>query len=108
MGTGLPGFCGGELVDVALDAGHELGVGLRKVGSARGGGVVAVAGGRGAGMEVAVGGEALRQQFGADDLAVFQNQAACGLVRKDDAGNAGDDERIAEAEQDRGDEGEAD
>ena len=52
-------------------------------------------------MEVAIGGEALREQLGADDLAVLQDQAACGLVRKDHAGDAGDDERIAEAQQEQ-------
>ena len=35
-------------------------------------------------MEVAVGGKALRDELGADHLAVAQNQAACGLVRKDE------------------------
>ncbi len=50
-------------------------------------------------MKVAVGGKTLRQQLGADHLAVLQDQASAGLVRKDHAGDAGDQQRIAEAEQ---------
>ena len=33
-------------------------------------------------MEVAIGGKALRKKFGADDLSVLQDQAACSLVGK--------------------------
>ncbi len=59
-------------------------------------------------MEIAVAREALRQQFGADDLAVLENQASPGLMGEQDTGDAGDNERIAQAQQDRGDQGVAD
>ena len=102
MGTGLPGFCGGELVDVALDALDQFRVGLRKIRSAGRGCVVSVARRRGPGMKVLVGGKALCEQLGADHLAVLQNQASGGLVRKQHGRDAGDHQRIAKAEQDRG------
>jgi hypothetical protein len=108
MGTGLPGFSCGELVDGALDAVDERLVGLGQVGAAGGSGVVAVAGGRGARMEVLVGSEALRQQLRADDLAVLEDEASGGLVREDGAGDARDQQRIADAQQDGGHDGEAD
>ena len=97
----------GELVDGALDAVNESLAGLGQVGAARGCGVVAVSGGRGAGVEIAVTGEALRQQFGADDLAVLENEASGGLVGEEDSGDAGDEERIAQAEQNCGNQSEA-
>jgi hypothetical protein len=57
-------------------------------------------------MKVAVGGETLRQQFGADDLTVLENEAAAGLVREEKPGDAGDHERIAQSEEDHCEESE--
>ena len=57
-------------------------------------------------MEVAVGGKALRQEFGADDLAVLEDEASGGLVRKQRHGESGDDEGIDNAEQNGRDESE--
>ena len=59
-------------------------------------------------MEVAIGGKALRKQFGADDLAIFQNQTAGSLVREHSAGDARNEQRIPDAEEQRRENGEAD
>jgi hypothetical protein len=40
-------------------------------------------------------------------LAVIYDEAARGFVREDDAGNAGNEQRIAKAQQNRGNDGEA-
>lgn len=104
-GDRLAGVFSGQLVNGALDAIDESLAGLGQVRSAGCSGVVAVrAGRRRAGMEVAIAGEALRQELGSDDVAVFEDEAPGGLVREDHAGDAGDQERIAEAEKHRGDE----
>src|SRR5208337_2333578 len=79
---------------------------LSQVGTTGGGSVVTVAGGRWAGMEIFIGGEVLGQQFGTYYLAVFENQASVGLVGEDHGGDAGDEERIAQAQQDGGHDGE--
>jgi len=50
-----------------------------------------------AGVEVLVRGEALGDQLGADDLAVLEDEASRSLVREDDAGNRGDNERITDS-----------
>src|ERR1035437_4119898 len=107
-GDGLAGVLLGELVDGALDAIDEDLAGLSQVGAAGSGSVIARASGRGPGMEVTLGGEALGEQLGADNLAVLEDEAAGGLGREDQAADAGDQERIAQAQQDRGDEGETD
>jgi hypothetical protein len=57
-------------------------------------------------MEIAIGGEALGDEFGADDLAIAQNQASSGLVRKDDVGNPCYQQRISNAKQHCGNQGE--
>ena len=46
-------------------------------------------------------GEVLADQFGADDLAVCVDQAAIGLVREDELGDAGHAERVDEAGDER-------
>jgi hypothetical protein len=97
-----------KLVDVALDALHKLGVRLRQIRSTGGGWIVTVAGRRGPRVEVAIRGEALGKKFGADDLAVFQNQAARRLVGKQAPCNSRDKERVADAEQQGGKQREAD
>ena len=96
-GHGMAGVLLGQLVDGALDASHKGLVGLGQVGTARGSGIVAVAGGRWPGVEVLVRGEALGDQLGADDLAVLEDEASRSLVREDDAGNRGDNERITDS-----------
>ena len=58
-------------------------------------------------MEVLVGGKALGQQLGADDLPVVEDEASGGLSRKEDVSHACDGERVDEADQDGGDDGEA-
>src|SRR5208283_1668593 len=64
-------------------------------------------GGRGPGMKVAVGGEALREQRRTNDLAVLEDEASGGLMGEDQSGDAGDEERIAQAKQNGGHDGEA-
>jgi hypothetical protein len=59
-------------------------------------------------MEVAVARKALRQQFGANDLTILENQAAACLVRKKHAGNARDQQWITQAYQYNGDKSKAD
>ena len=51
-------------------------------------------------MEIAIGGKALRDELGANHLAVAKNQAAGGLVRKQQTGESGHHQRVAQAEQD--------
>jgi hypothetical protein len=46
-------------------------------------------------------GEVLSDQFRAHDLAVAHDQAAVGLMRKHDLADAGDGERVDDAEQNR-------
>ena len=59
-------------------------------------------------MEVAIGCEALRQQLGADNRAVVEfDEAATGLVREKESGDAGNQQRITQAQEDGGDESEA-
>ncbi len=59
-------------------------------------------------MEVAIAGEALREELRSDDVAVFEDEASGGLVREEHAGDAGDQERIAEAENHGGHQGKED
>ena len=59
-------------------------------------------------MEILVRREALRQQLGADDLAVLEDEATGSLTGEDHARDAGDEEGIAEAEHNGSDEGEQD
>ena len=59
-------------------------------------------------MEVLIGSEALRDELRADNLAVALDQAASRLVMEQDAGEAGEEQRIAEAEDRRRDQCEED
>ena len=60
-------------------------------------------------MEVLVAGEALRNQLRADDGAVVELDEASGsLVGEDQGGDAGDKQRIGQAQQDGGHDGEED
>ena len=52
-------------------------------------------------MEVLVACEFLTDQIGADHLAIFLDEAALRLVRKEHAGDAGHDQRIDEAGDER-------
>ena len=75
-GDAVAGLLRSQLVDIALHALRELGVGLGKIGAAGRGGVVAIACCRWTRMEVLVGGEALRDELGADDLPIaFQRNS---------------------------------
>ena len=87
-----------QLLDAGLDPVDQGGAGRAEVGAAGGRGVVAVgAGGRGARVEVGRAGEVLADQRRADDGAVADQQAAAGLVGEEQAGEAGDGQRIGEA-----------
>jgi hypothetical protein len=57
-------------------------------------------------MEIPIRSEALRQKFGADNMAVIEDEAAAGLAGKDKAGDAGDQQRITKAQQDGSHDGE--
>ena len=59
-------------------------------------------------MKVAIRCKALRQQFRTDDLPFLQNQAARGLVRENYSRDAGNDERISDAQQNGSDKCKAD
>ncbi len=104
MGTGLPGFCAASLSMSPWMRCDELRVGLRKIRAAGRGGVVAVARGRGAGMEVLSEVKLCASSSEPMTWPSLQDQAAGGLMRKEHSGDAGDQQRIAQAEQHRGDE----
>jgi hypothetical protein len=57
-------------------------------------------------MKVTVTGKALRQQLGANDLSVFEDEASRSFVGENHGGNAGDEQWIAQAQQDRSNDGE--
>ena len=81
-----------------LHAVDQLLIGRAVVRSAGSGRIVAVvAGRRGARMEVFGLGEILADQRGADDLPVLRDQAAVGLVRKENLADAGDHAGINQA-----------
>ena len=102
IGTGDARILGLEPRDVGRDPVDQLLVGRTEVRSRRGPGVVAAAGRRRPRVEVARRGERLADDARADDLAVALDQLAVGLVREQHLRQAGDDERIDEAQQHRG------
>ena len=71
-----------------------------RVGAAGGGGVVAVACGGGARVEVGCAGEGLADDARADELAVLLMSWPLALSCEEDLRDAGDDERIDDAEDD--------
>ena len=79
----------------------ELGARRPQVRSRAGGRIVAAAGRRRPRVEVLGLGEVLADQPRADHLPVRHDQAAVGLIAKDDLSNHGDDGRIDQAGQDR-------
>lgn len=91
-----------EFFHVGFNAIEKLVIGGSEVRTGGLRGVVAGAGGRFAGVKIGGAGKRLTQEFGADDLAVFCDQAAVGLVREEELGDSGHGDRIEESKDDRG------
>ena len=92
------GYTGLDAVDEGLAGGGEVGAAGR-------GGVVAGAGGGGAAVEVGVAGEGLADEVGADDVSVAREEFAVGLLGEEEVVDARDQEGVADAQEDGGDEG---
>jgi hypothetical protein len=58
-------------------------------------------------MKVPVGRKALCQQFGANHLAILEDEASASFVREHRSSDSGDNKRVAETEQDRRHKGKA-
>ena len=92
---------GAEFGDVSGNAVAQILRSGGKVAGGRGAGVIAVARCRRPRVEIARAGEALADQAGADDTVANGDKTAIGLPRKNDLGDAGDGQRVCEAEQQR-------
>jgi hypothetical protein len=108
MGHWLAGILFLPVGHVGVDARDERLVRLREVGAAGAGCVVSVTGVGRTAMEIAGAREALTDDGGANDLTVAGDELAVGLVAHGELREAGDDERIDDAEENRRDDSEAD